>query len=527
MLIISTVNYLKRIQVVYQVKYRLFKAKPLKYYSLNGPVYYKPLTFLDVKKMDFSVKVKQETFFFRFLNLSKSFVGEVDWNFEGYGRLWNYNLQYMDWLNQNSLKIQQKDELAIDLYTYLWNGKLKMEPYPASLRIMNGIRYLSLHEGVDSRLRNFIKSEANFLTNRLEYHLLANHLLENAFAVYMAGVFFEETNWIKLGESLLRKELNEQILDDGAHFELSPMYHQIIFFRVLEFLAYESPESDLYAFVIQKAANMLSWLNIITFKNGQIPHFNDSINGIALSSAQLLDIAGRLGLKVDSNHVLKDSGFRKFENDIFELIIDVHGIAPPYQPGHAHADTFTFCLNYNEKPIIVDPGISTYNIGKRRDLERSTYFHNTINVNKQSSAEVWSGFRVGRRLNVDILKESPNLIEAIHNGYRIFKLNHKRKFEFSREKIEIIDHIEGDYADKKVNIQACLHFHPSVKLELIQGGEFLVDDCISLLISGFNKVYLVDYNYCLGYNKFEKAFKIIVILDKNANNLSTIFKTRE
>ena len=33
----------------------------------------------------------------------------------------------------------------------------------------------------------------------------------------------------KKSKLLILEQLNEQILNDGAHFELSPMYHKIIF----------------------------------------------------------------------------------------------------------------------------------------------------------------------------------------------------------------------------------------------------------------------------------------------------------
>lgn len=522
--VLRTVSHLKPIQVAYQLKYRLCPSKHLSAYSFENPAYRK-LKFIQTPEIKL-VNINENEYKFTFLNLTQNFYSQVNWSFQGFGKLWNYNLQYMDWLKQSSLEVDVKNALAINLYKNLWNGSLVLEPYPASLRIMNAIRYISVIESADQSLVTFIKSEANFLINRLEYHLLANHLLENAFAIYMAGSFFNEGKWIQAGEKLLREELNEQILEDGAHFELSPMYHQIIFYRVLELLAYENPDSNLYAFVKQKATKMLSWLKKITFKNGEIPHFNDSTNGIALSSAQLFDLAAHIGLKDELKPTLKDSGYRKFENTFFELLADVNGISPSYQPGHAHADTFTFCLNFQSKPIIVDPGISTYDLGKRRDLERSTYFHNTINVNKKSSAEVWAGFRVGKRLNVNILNDSATLIEAIHDGYKRYNVNHKRAFQISQNKIEIIDQIIGHYDSKNTAIQACLHFHPDVNLELIKEGEFLIDDRISLQIIGVNKAYIMNYDYCIGYNKFEKANKILIMLEKSEHNLTTIFEPR-
>jgi uncharacterized heparinase superfamily protein len=68
----------------------------------------------------------------------------------------------------------------------------------------------------------------------LEYHLLGNHLLENGFALLFAAVLFPESPLSRKAEEIIRAELGEQILADGAHFELSPMYHQIILDRLLE-----------------------------------------------------------------------------------------------------------------------------------------------------------------------------------------------------------------------------------------------------------------------------------------------------
>ncbi|WP_241143799.1 heparinase II/III domain-containing protein [Cognataquiflexum rubidum] len=518
--IIRTISHLKPIQVAYQLKYRLFKPKPLQEYALNDSAHYKPLSFLELDRVVDMLKLKENTYSFRFLNLTNCFIEEVDWNFEVYGKLWNYNLQYMDWLKQNSLSIQQSKDLAYSLYQKLWEGSLLLEPYPTSLRIMNGIRFLSANE--DINLGQYIKAEANFLTKRIEYHLLANHLLENAFAVYMAGSFFINDQWIRLGEKILRKELNEQILEDGAHFELSPMYHQIIFFRVLEFLTYESPDTTLYSFVKEKALKMLSWLKTITFRNGEIPHFNDSTNSIAPSSSQLFHIAEKIGLKEETNHVLNESGYRKYENENFELIIDVHGISPTYQPGHAHADTFSFCLNHKNKPVIVDQGISTYNISERRKYERSTPAHNTLSINGNDSAEVWSGFRVGRKLAIKIKADKNNHLVAIHNGYRNLGIDIQRELRFSSNDLTFIDTV----FNKKLKLEEShiiLHLHPTVDLHIVSEFLYIINESLQLKFNPEVRVEEISYLFNDGFNKSinGKALKVTL----KTNELITTFNS--
>src|SRR5207237_3863965 len=70
--------------------------------------------------------------------------------------------------------------------------------------------------------------QALALEARLETHLLANHLMKNIKALMFAGALLgapESSRWWAKGEKLLKRELAEQILADGGHFERSPMYH--------------------------------------------------------------------------------------------------------------------------------------------------------------------------------------------------------------------------------------------------------------------------------------------------------------
>src|SRR5690606_34511843 len=155
----------------------------------------------------------------------------------------------------------------------------------------------------------------------LEYHLLGNHLLENVFALFMGGVFFSEEDWVKKGKEVLKEQLNEQVLSDGGHFELSPMYHQIILFRVLELIDFYSKtqkrDADFEHFLRLKAEAMCSWMKTITFRNGDIPHFNDSAEGISYSTEWLLNYARSLNITL-KHQDLSSSGYRAFNNELYE-----------------------------------------------------------------------------------------------------------------------------------------------------------------------------------------------------------------
>ncbi|MFW1494674.1 heparinase II/III domain-containing protein, partial [Vibrio parahaemolyticus] len=71
----------------------------------------------------------------------------------------------------------------------------------------------------------------------------------------------------------------------------------------------------------------------------------------------------------------------------------------------------SYCLWHNGKQIIVDPGISTYTISERRNIERGTSSHNTLSINGYNQSDLWGGFRVGKRAQVKSLEDSSHCLQ--------------------------------------------------------------------------------------------------------------------
>jgi hypothetical protein len=505
-----TLSYLKPIQAIYQLKNRVSKVGTLSSFEIatDSP---KPLDFFNIQAVHRALKIEENQFRFEFLNLARSYhEGSIDWNDQSHGKLWNYNLQYLDFLRQEDIPVEVKVTLLKDLYSWLWAGKLPLEPYPVSLRVMNTIRFLEtnlLPEDDAKLLKSFVAAEVSYLSQNLEYHILANHLLENAFALWTGANYFGHSPWIAKAERLLRKELEEQILPDGAHYELAPMYHQIILFRVLEAYQLTSEEQSLKPVLKEKAELMLGWLEQMTFDNGTLPHFNDTTEGIGMSPSDLMSIGKSIGLvsrKVDP----KESGYRILQVNEYKLIADLEGIRPSYQPGHAHADTFSFVLHCGNTPIIVDPGISTYTIGERRSWERSTLAHNTLTIDRQNSSEVWSGFRVGRRARVNILEDKKNFFSARHDGYG--KQIHLRTFEIDLKGFIIRDQVSNSREGQLLEVK--FHLHPDIVPTILDSSKVAVTDELNLMFDGAASVTIENYEFCLGYNMLKPAKCLLVTL---------------
>ena len=221
-----TVKSLKTKQIFYYIFYKFFGSFPSikKNYIFNKP---KDFIFLAEKNS----LINNE---FVFLNKSKK-TEKVDWNNIDFGKLWCYNLNYFNYINQNQ-KISEKQikYLFNSFYNFTFLNEIPFDPYPTSLRIINFIKYYSNKNIRNPVIEKILNRDINNLFSKVEYHIQANHLLENAFAFWCAAHCFDNKHLKNKACSLINKELNEQILNDGAHYELSPMYHLIILGRLLD-----------------------------------------------------------------------------------------------------------------------------------------------------------------------------------------------------------------------------------------------------------------------------------------------------
>ena len=451
---------------------------------------------------------------FTFLNLEHKF-DEIDWNYSVYGKLWTYNLNYFDFLNQVGISKEKSLDL---IYNYIEReNDLKdgLEPYPISLRLINWIKFISKHQIQDKKINAVLAKHFSLLNNNLEYHLLGNHLLENALSLLFGAYYFRDEKKYKRAKSLLEKELNEQILKDGAHFELSPMYHQLLLIRLLDCINLVDNNrwkiDNLLKIMKEKVARMLGWLHKITYQNGQIPLVNDSVYGIAAFSEEIFDYAKVLKLK-HYNSKLSDSGYRRWNEGHAEILMDIGHIGPDYIPGHAHADTFNFEFLFKGRPIIVDTGISTYEKNSRRQLERSTESHNTIRVDGKDSSEVWGGFRVARRAKIISFKEDENKITATHDGYKRIGVFHTRSFSKLSQKLIIKDVIDSN---KSHLIESFLHFHPDCNIS-VEEDKIKVDSEITITFKNHRNLIVQEYDLPLGYNRTKKACKIRTLTEKKS-----------
>ena len=402
---------------------------------------------------------------FTFLNSTQD-LNEVGWDAPQLEHLWRYNLHYFDDLAADSAEARREHHERLMARWIRENPGPRgtgWEPYPTSLRIVNWIKWALREERVDVDWQRSLFTQAAWLRRRLEYHLLGNHLFVNAKALLFAGVYCtgsQADEWRRCAQRILFAQLSEQILPDGGQFERTPMYHALALEDVLDlvnllqaYAARDAQDDELLRQLRQRIPGMLRWLQLMSHPDGTLGMFNDAAEGIAPPAAELLRYAAELGFEAPQPRrqpgiwALRDSGYYQVVAGPATAILDVAPIGPDYLPGHAHADTLSFELSLNAARVVVNGGTSCYGTGERRQFERATASHSTVEVGGVSSSEVWAGFRVGRRARATLHRITADAqlrqwnIEAAHDGYRFLPLSpvHRRAWTFDPAGMLVVD----------------------------------------------------------------------------------------
>jgi uncharacterized heparinase superfamily protein len=441
---------------------------------------------------------------FTFLNVPAEYGAKILWGDKKKSRLWRYNLHYFNYL-------LAQDQLPFSIGLPLVRDWIQgnppgtpdaWDPFPISLRIVNWVKYLRQNSPDQENIRDIFDSlnqQALWLEKSVEHHLLANHLFKNAKALLFAGLFFEgpdAARWRAEGTRLLSREIPEQVLPDGGHFERSPMYHSMILEDCLDLynLCAQRPGEEFRGLAdLLRAAipKMALFLRGLAHPDGQIALFNDAAFGIELPPGALLRYQERLlgarpeeptgplwGYPATGYYVMAPSADRR-------LIVDCGDVGPAYQPGHSHCDALSFELSLKGRRVIVDSGCFGYEPGPLRDYNRGNAGHNTVTIDGTNQSEVWGAHRCGRRarpLRARLEKTGDGglLFAGAHDGYRHLTGGpiHSRRIEWRADICLIEDEIDGT---GRHDIESRLHIHPALRIENSADAVKICDEVQDLL----------------------------------------------
>lgn len=479
-----TIKFLRIEQVIYRIKYYLFGSN-----RVNVNINVKGIKALSWKWNSpiFSRRSYYDHKTFNILNKKIIFDAAIGWNDKNIDLLWLYNLHYFDDLNSKDATLRKDSHLSL-IKNWIENNPLQKggvgwDAYPLSLRLINWIKWYSRNQINDHEILQSILSQAEVLKKNLEYHILGNHLFTNAKALMFAGHFFDGdigNKFLTKALSIFDRELDEQFLEDGGHFELSPMYTALTILDILDILNLDKISSrdidmDSHNLLRKIAERGIQWLQIMSHPDGDISFFNDSSKNIAPKISELINYSKALDiypLKNDDRKTLmtlKNSGYSCISIHENYILFDHANLGPDYLLGHGHADNLSLEWSIGHQRVLVNSGTSLYGNSAERHRQRQTSSHNTVVVDQCDSSEIWHGFRVARRAYSNLISSNFNedfaSISASHDGYQRLsgKVTHIRTIKATGSELKVIDELNGKWNQA----HGYFHFHPDIKVEEI------------------------------------------------------------
>lgn len=448
------------------------------------------------------------------LHETEQFRWNEPWRFENRSALWNYNLHYCEYLLPLVKAWQEKKQNCyLDKFKQIVRGWICQNPkkaggagwdaYPISLRLIVWLScygYLEpdLEEDFKREILSSIAEQYAHLALHLEKHLLGNHYFENLKTLVICSLFFRDENMTKAALKELKKQCAEQILPDGMHFELSPMYHKIILEDLLRVCAalrqFGRKDAELEGY-LQPMADVA-----YSLEEGleRIPLFNDCGNNVAKSlDALLLTAKEEFGIEPMYKSQLPDSGYYIFKNGDWKLIVDAGQPGPSYLPGHAHCDAMSFELFHKGKPVLVNCGTYAYQC-EERAFFRSTAAHNTVMRKGVEQSQCWGNFRMGKRSCTAVLKTTEHGISMTTADQLFNKLT--RSIAVDETGIQI-----SDVSDRP-DIISYLHFRDIRN----DASAFYIDDILRCTVFPNTEVENRIVTYAEDFGKDEVCNMIVI-----------------
>ena len=493
----------------------------------------------------------------------KDFGRQINWHRDPLsGRIWplDYHADIQLWHNDGSdirvlwelnrlghlitlgraYALTKGEEFAAEFYSQVesWSGQNPVGrganwscAMEVALRAINLLAAFSLFRGSphlsEERLRMLLtvfEQHGAHIRRNLEFSYLAtsNHYLSDIAGLLWLGIMLPELSsakeWREWALAEMLREMEKQILPDGADYEASTGYHRF----VLELFLYsfilcranDIPIADKYW---RKLHQMLVYLRGILRPDGFAPLIGDTDGGQALpvvsrsandhsyllalgavvfkdsqfklprleAPQELLWLLGEEGLRTYaqfanatpeiSSQAFPDAGTYVLRHDDLFLFFNANGALAGRPASHRHNDALSVEISACGRAFIVDPGSYVYTADLHaRHLFRSTSYHSTVQVDdvEQNTIREEAPFVIGEEATtrVTVWETDPERdhVAAEHSGYLRLPepVKHIRAITFDKPNRWwlIEDDITGTGEHK---VSARFHFDAGLEVELL------------------------------------------------------------
>ena len=369
-------------------------------------------------------------------------------------------------------------------------------------------------------LLRLFQQHGDYISQHLEFSHIAtsNHYLSDLAGLLWLGYFLPEfrdaENWGDGGWTGMLREMDKQVLADGADFEVSTGYHRF----VLELFLYSFLFSELNeATQIRqkywdKLHQMLIYVRAYLRPDGFAPLIGDTDSGQVLpigrhradDHAYLLAIGAVVfndpGLKLEGTEppeelfwILGEEGVRAFQEmsasnryavstafpqagtyimrdgDLY-LCFNASDVGIHGRGSHGHNDVLSIEVSAGGRAFIVDPGTYVYSadLAKRHEF-RSTAYHSTVQIDgrEQNTIHVDTPFVIGNEAKPRVLewKTSDDFDKVVAEHYGYAPVTHRRTVIFNKREREWL--IDDEFFGEGEHVyEVRFHFAPGLNVNV-------------------------------------------------------------
>jgi hypothetical protein len=343
-----------------------------------------------------------------------------------------------------------------------------------------------------------LQQHGRYIQNNLEFSYIAtsNHYLSD-----VAGLLWLETMlpeledaevWRDLALPALLREMDKQVLPDGADYESSTGYHRFVLELFLySFMLCRETRRSIDAKYWRKLQQMLQYVKAYLRPDGLAPLIGDTDSGQVLpfqqrradDHAYVLAIAAdllndvTLNTPQEESSAFPDTGSYIMRKGDCYLFFNASGAGINGRGSHGHNDALSIEISTRGHAFIVDPGTYVYTADlQMRHAFRSTAYHSTVKIDgeEQNTTDPSMPFVIGNEAQPRVLEwqsnENYDKVVAEHYGYRRLRspVTHRRTVTFDKAECSWL--VEDEFfGEDEHEFETWFHFTSELEL-LVRGA---------------------------------------------------------
>jgi Heparinase II/III-like protein/Heparinase II/III N-terminus len=423
------------------------------------------------------------------------------------------------------------------------NWTCAMEAALRSINLLTVFQNIKTSQSFDDEalqlLLKLFHQHGTFIQNNLEFSYLAtsNHYLSDVVGLFWLGVMLPEleraSEWRDFGLAETLKEMDKQILTDGADFESSTGYHRFVLELFLySFILCKENGVDIPTRYSDKLHSMVKYVRGYLRPDGFAPLIGDADSGqvmpvcrrsandhvyvLAIGAAffedpelhssklnptpELLWVLGENAVEAfkpsntaspQPTRAYPDAGLYIMRQDDLYLSVNTSDAGLNGRGSHGHNDALSIEVCIGDRAFIVDPGSYVYTADlTQRHLFRSTAYHSTARIDgeEQNTTLKDVPFVIGNEARPRVIEwtstATQDRIVAEHRGYlRLASpVTHRRTITFHKDERYWL--IEDEFlGEGEHECEIRFHFAPGLEIRVEGQRAMAMDSRTNLNLS--------------------------------------------